>query len=237
MARQPEGSPVLDGAARAVPVRRLDTCAADGSCRLRARSGIDTGELVKRCGAAEHSASPGRARGGRARRWSTVESSARAGLRAGRGRRRRPPAGLTGLGRGVLGRTCPGLGERMPDRHRRPPRGDGAQDAAAVYFPACMNRIFGNPRGATRIALAGGGDARRLRSRRAAAVDPARRRRALLRDPVELEGLPRRARRVMARAMAEAALGWTARGRLPLLTDASSCAQTLAGGELARGPR
>ena len=42
----------------------------------------------------------------------------------------------------------------------------------------------------------------------------------------------REGHRVMARRMAEAALRWTREGELALVTDASSCAQTLAGGEL-----
>ena len=73
--------------------------------------------------------------------------------------------------------TCP---------RRTGPRGGGRRLLPGLHQPHLRQPPLARAR-----ALAGGGDARRLRACRAAAVDPARRRRALLLDPVELEGLPR----------------------------------------------
>ena len=55
MARQPEGSPVLAALKRDYEYDGIDTCAADGSCKLVCPVGIDTGELVKSLRAASHS--------------------------------------------------------------------------------------------------------------------------------------------------------------------------------------
>ena len=97
------------------------------------------------------------------------------------------------------------MGEAMPAPARRAAARDArAPGAAAVYFPACVNRIFGNPRERPRRPVAGRGAARGLRAGRPAAVDPARRRRPLLRDAVELEGLSRPATSTWRAAIAEA---------------------------------
>ena len=97
------------------------------------------------------------------------------------------------------------------------------EGAAAVYLPVVHQPdLRQRPRGpgASVGARGAGGD---LDARRAAAVDPRRRDRALLRAAVELEGLPVRARADVARAPAAALARWTDGGELPVVSDATSC--------------
>ena len=172
MARQPTGSPVQRGAARAsTSTTRIETCAADGTCVLACPVGIDTGKLVKELRAGQHSA-----------RAERVALRARAAL--GRGRARSLAAGLRGR------RSRPALGqapsaapaarargalsyELVPEwppkcrrRRRRAARRRAREGAAAVYLPACINRIFGRARDGSGRALEPARGAGR-RSRRA----------------------------------------------------------------------
>ncbi len=235
MARQPEGSPVLLSLREQYEYDALQTCAADGTCRLACPVGIDTGALMKELRGAGHSARAERLALAAARRWGAVESSARAALRAGAGGADGLLRTLTAIGRGVLGEELiPAWSSAMPAPAPAPsslPRGAGPERAAAVYFPACINRIFGNPR--TRAAQPTLAEAMLALSERAGAP---------LWIPHDVSGhccsTPWSSkgygggRRLMARRMAEAALRWTRDGELALLTDASSCAQALAGEDL-----
>jgi D-lactate dehydrogenase len=83
MARQRAGSPVLEALLREYEYDGLETCAADGSCRLACPVGIDTGKFVKGLRERQHSARSDRVALEVARRWALVERAARAGLRAG----------------------------------------------------------------------------------------------------------------------------------------------------------
>ncbi len=195
---------------------RIETCAADGICSLACPVGIDTGKLVKELRAAEHAARR-RARGAAlARRWSAVESSARAGLRAGARWRRRPPAGAHRASAAALlgeelipawserdagagaGRPAPRRGPRgrrrgvLPRLHqphlRQPPR-------AARTSPRCRRRCWPSPRAR----------ACRCGSRRTSPGTAAR--------PRGARRATARAAALMARRMAAAALRWTGGGR------------------------
>ena len=147
MARQPEGSPVLEALLSEYGYDAIETCAADGLCSLQCPVGIDTGKLVKSLRARRHSAGAERAAREAARRWGTVERSARAALRAGRSLGDGPTSALTGIVRSAVSHELvPAWGESMPDPAPAPPW-TAREGAAAVYFPACVNRIFGNPRG------------------------------------------------------------------------------------------
>jgi D-lactate dehydrogenase len=151
MARQPEGSPVLRALIEQYEYDGIQTCAADGSCSLACPLGIDTGKLVKDLRAREQSPRAERAGVRLAQHWATVERLARAGLRAGGaaaavvGDRRLRAA--TELLRRAAGE------ERVPAWTSALPRPASARlpatrpaDAAAVYVPACINRIFGGSR-------------------------------------------------------------------------------------------
>ena len=191
MARQPAGSPLLAQLIEEYEYDGLQTCAADGTCAHACPLGIDTGKLVKELRAAEHGPRDERVALRAAQRWEHVERGARAGLRVGGAIANAvgdgPLEGITALARqAVSSELVPEWEPPMP-----PPATAGMPPttragAAAVYLPACVNRIFGRSEGgADGIALAPARARRRLRPRRQAAVDPARRRRHLLRDALD----------------------------------------------------
>ena len=145
------GSPVLAALLEEYEYDALETCAADGTCVLACPVGIDTGKLVKglRARRAQRARGAGRAaarralglgRAGRprraARRRSRPRSLGERARGASRAARRALSAELVpewppNMPRAGAGRRC----------RRRPGAG-----AAAVYLPACVNRIFGRAR-------------------------------------------------------------------------------------------
>ncbi len=223
MARQREGSPVLTALLEQYPYDAMETCAADGMCSLSCPVGIDTGKLVKELRASRHGAAAQRAGRLIAKRWGAVERAARAGLRAGRAVGDGPAVALSGIARTAAGHELiPAWGgEAMPDPAPGVPW-TAREGAAAVYFPACVNRIFGNPR--ERPARPTLPEA--LVSVSARAGKP-------LWVPPSLDGLccgtPWSSKgftdghREMAGRVARAILEWTGDGRLPVVVDASSC--------------
>ena len=84
MARQPEGSPVQRALLEQYGYDGVDTCAADGSCRLACPVAIDTGKLIKDLRLRSHGKRAERRALRLAERWAAVERAARGGLRAGR---------------------------------------------------------------------------------------------------------------------------------------------------------
>ena len=153
MARQPRDSPVLQALLSQYEYDALQTCAADGSCAAACPVAIDTGTLVKQLRAREHSARAERAALRVAKRYPAVERAARGALRGGGVAARvvgdralaaasKPIGSLAG---GDLVPTWT-AGAPAPAPSKLPPSSPAG--AAAVYLPSCLNRIFGNPRGA-----------------------------------------------------------------------------------------
>ncbi len=228
MARQPAGAPVLEALLEQYDYDAVQTCAADGSCALSCPVGIDTGKLVKQLRAAQLGERGQLAGRLAARRYRLLEAAARTGLRSGRLLGDRAASALTGAARAVLGaERVPAFSPALPDA--APPLPWTAREgAAAVYFPACVNRIFGNPRERhPRPSLP-----EALLSVSARAGQP-------LWIPPETAGLCcgtpfaskgyRAGHELMAGRVAKAILAWTEGGRLPLVIDASSCALGLIG--------
>jgi D-lactate dehydrogenase len=198
MARQPAGSPVLEALSKQYSYDCVATCAADGSCAGACPVGIDTGKLVKTLRARQHSRRAEGAAALIARRYGAVERAARVGVR------------LAGTFARLGGRNVPGAASaRLPVTSR--------QGAAAVYIPACINRILGGPRVP---------DALVALSARAGLP---------LWIPPDVAGhccaMPwsskgyERGHELMAGRAASAIDRWSAGGELPVVTDASSCAQ------------
>ncbi len=129
MARQPAGSPVRTALEREFGYAGIDTCAADGSCQAACPVGIDTGKLIKELRSERHGPRSEAAGVRAAEHYGAIEHAARAGLSVGS-----PVARL-------VRPTIPPAGARLP--------GTGRTGAAAVYMPACINRMFGNPTGLT----------------------------------------------------------------------------------------
>jgi D-lactate dehydrogenase len=229
MARQPAGSPLLEALLEQYDYDAIQTCAADGTCSLACPVGIDTGKLVKGLRARQHSERSERVALGLAKRWSAVERAARGGLRAGQATGDSTMRTLTGLARrAVTHELIPAWGEAMPApaSGRLPLTSRDA--AAAVYLPACVNRIFGNPRSSAQQPSL---------PEALAAVSARAGRPVWIPDDVAGRccGTPwsskgyRQGHEHMAREVAAAILGWTREGELPLVIDATSCAQGLVG--------
>ena len=128
IARQPEGSALRRVLEEEYSYDGLDTCAADGSCRLACPLGIDTGKLVKELREEKHSSRAEALALHGARSWGAVEKASRAGLRLGG-----PLARRTKRGKGLPKAATANL------------PGTVREGAAAVYVPSCTNRIFGSP--------------------------------------------------------------------------------------------
>ncbi|MEK6278333.1 MAG: FAD-binding and (Fe-S)-binding domain-containing protein [Actinomycetota bacterium] len=222
MARQPAGSPVQRALVEQYEYDAIETCAADGSCVLACPVGIDTGKLVKELRTRQHSPRAERAALRLARRWARVEAMARAGLRAGRVLGGAPMRGATrALRAAVSDELVPAWPPNMPPPAKAKLPATSREGAAAVYLPACINRIFGP---------AGGSGARSLPE---ALVAVSERAGAPLWIPEDAPGhccaTPwnskgyQQGNDLMANKTVEALWRWSGEGELPVVTDANSC--------------
>jgi D-lactate dehydrogenase len=213
----------------------VESCAADSMCQAACPVKIDTGALVKELRAAAH---PAWARGlatAAGERFSLVASAARAGLGTVAALRALPlGAGLVELAADAAHAAFPGLlprvpanaafprpAPRLPAPVAAPPGGRGV-----VYFPSCLTRIVGALPGEDAVPTARAMD----EVLRWAGFAP--------RLPEGIEGLCCGmafaskgyvdAARAAARRTADALWRASSGGRLPVVTDASPCAGTLA---------
>ncbi|MGH2926386.1 MAG: FAD-binding and (Fe-S)-binding domain-containing protein [Solirubrobacterales bacterium] len=228
IARQPDGSPVRRALVAEYEYDGVETCAADGACLLACPVGIDTGALIKELRFAEHGAAAERSALRVARRFGVAERAARAGLRAGQAVRRiagdRPLQAATRGARRLLGTEL--VPEWVPGMPPAAPR--DLPDAepvrvAAVYFPACINRIFGPSAG-----LDGG-----VKTLPEALVAVSERAGAPVRIPPDVAGCCcgtpwaskgyRAGHAWMANHTVESMWRWSEEGRLPIVIDANSC--------------
>jgi D-lactate dehydrogenase len=223
MARQAKGSPVQEALLEQYEYEGIETCAADSTCALACPLGIDTGTLIKRFRRAQRGERSERRAERMARRWDRVESLARTGLRAGKPLRGAPVRAGARAARAILSDELipdfpgemPGPAPKLPVTHR-----DGA---AAVYMPACLNRIFGRPRGHD--------DGPALPE---ALVEVSSRAGLPLWIPTDVEGsccgVPWSSKGyesghvLMANRTVERLWRWSGEGELPIVIDASSCA-------------
>jgi D-lactate dehydrogenase len=213
IARQPAGSPLRAALEQEYAYDGLDTCAADGSCRLACPLGIDTGKLVKELRQAGHSprAEALAVRG--AERWDRVEAASRAALKlAG------PLTRRTKRGAALPAAASP----HLPPTTR--------QDASAVYLPSCTNRIFGSAADGPQTSKSGTFEARR-RSLAEALVEVSARAGA---PAGSCCGLPwgskgfGAAQRRKANELVERLWRWSEQGELPVVIDAASCTHAIA---------
>ncbi|MFD3533809.1 FAD-binding and (Fe-S)-binding domain-containing protein [Streptomyces sp. NPDC058664] len=226
MMRQGEGSPVETRLLEEYGYGAVDTCAGDSTCKLACPVGIDTGALMKEFRHERHSPREERIAALAARNFRAVEASARLAVAAADRIGDRVLASVTGLARRALSSDLvpewlpeiPGAAARRLPRTHRPA-------AAAVYYPACVNRIFGDPEGGP-----DGGPGPSL-PEAVVAVSARAGRPVWIPDDVagtccatiwHSKGYER-GNEVMANRIVEAAWGWTAGGTLPLVVDASSC--------------
>ena len=228
MYRQPAGSPVLQELLDAYGHDAVDTCAGDSLCRTACPVGIDTGALMRDFRRAGHSRAERRAAAALATHWHTAERVARStAAAAGAVRDRagtRPLASVTARARRVLG---PELGpelvpEWLPETPGAAPRlpRTSRKGATAVYYPSCVNRIFGPP------DVRGGWVVQAL-------VTLAERAGTPVWIPPDVTGTCcatvwhskgyDAGNAIMANRIVEHAWAWTGGGRLPVVVDTGSC--------------
>ncbi|MFE5896668.1 FAD-binding and (Fe-S)-binding domain-containing protein [Streptomyces sp. NPDC056488] len=222
MLRQEDGSPVEARLLEEYGYDAVDTCAGDSTCALACPVGIDTGALMKEFRHERHSPREERIAALTARNFRAVEASARLAVAAADRIGDRVVESVTGLARRAVRPDLvpewlpeiPGAAPRRLPRTHRPA-------AVAVYYPACVNRIFGTPDGDPGPSLPEAVVAVSARAGRPVWI------------PDDVAGTCcatiwhskgyERGNEVMANRIVEAAWGWTAGGRLPLVVDASSC--------------
>lgn len=222
MMRQPAGSDVEEGLLDAYGYDAVDTCAGDSTCKLACPVGIDTGAMMKDFRHARHSPREERVAALTAKNFRTVETSARLAVAAAD---RVSDRLLTALTRTARRAVRPDLvPEWLPVVPGAAPRGlprTAREDASAVYYPACVNRIFGGPEGLEGPSLPEAVVAVSARAGKPVWI------------PDDVSGTCcatiwhskgyDSGNAVMANRIVEAAWAWTNGGRLPLVVDASSC--------------
>jgi D-lactate dehydrogenase len=231
MARQPEGSALLARLQDEYEYDGIETCAVDGSCAIPCPVQINTGALEKTFRRAE--STPGRERVMlvAARRWATAEQLARAAIGAADVIQRtvgvRALTGLTAAARLVISNDLmPSVPGPMPRAQLRKLPATSREGAAAAYFPACINRIFGRDPGQQRHP-----------SLPQTLVEVSARAGKPLWIPGDVAGkccsTPwsskgyNRGHRWMAAATCDALWEWSGHGTLPVVIDAASCTNGL----------
>ena len=226
MARQPSGSPVQRALLDQYEYDGIQTCAADGTCQIACPLGIDTGKLVKGFREREHTPRAQRQATKVAERFKQAEGLARAGLRTGKAAAPLMRAASNATRALVSDELVPTWPRNMPPPAPAHVPKTSRDGAAAVYMPACVNRIFGPPRGDRGLHLP------------AAMVEVSARAGMPVWIPDDVAGnccsVPWTSKgysdgaRLMANRTVEALWRWSDEGELPIVIDASSCALGLA---------
>jgi D-lactate dehydrogenase len=191
--------------------------------------GIDTGKFVKQLRARQHSERAGAVAAKLATRWAGTERAARAGLQAGDKLGGRVMRTATRAARAALGdELVPSWPQDMPPPGPARLPATTREGAAAVYLPACVNRIFGRARNGSDPGP----------SLAEAMVAVSGRAGVPLWIPPDVEGrccgVPWTSKgytagaRRMVNATIDALWRWSAEGELPIVCDASSCTLGLA---------
>jgi len=230
MVRQGGDTPVLNALLEEFEYDAIETCANDGSCLLVCPVGIDTGKFIKDFRTEQHTPAAERMALRAARRWDRIEKLARTGLKFGNavstvtsdGAMR----GLTRAARKAISADLvPEWGEKMPPAASPEMPATSSDGAAAVYMPACINRIFGRSKDDPGMSLP------------QAMVEVSARAGKPVWIPPDITGtccsVPwsskgyKNAHQFKANQTVERIWGWTGGGTLPLVIDASSCGHGL----------
>lgn len=231
MARQPEDSPVLAQLLAEYEYDGIETCAVDGTCALPCPVSINTGALVKDFRRAESTRAREKVALQIAKHWATVERLARTAMGAADIVQRtvgtKALTGLTAAARAAISTDLvPSVPGPMPRAAACRLPATSRDHAAAVYFPACVNRIFGrDPDHATTPSLP-----ETLVELSARAGRP-------LWIPDDVVGLCcstpwsskgyTRGHQWMAAAICDALWRWSGHGTLPVVIDAAACTNGL----------
>jgi D-lactate dehydrogenase len=226
MTRQKSDSAMLAQLQREYQYDGIETCAGDGMCSIPCPIGINTGTLIKQFRALENSPTAEAVALQLAKHWKAVEPLARLSLRGAHAFSSlfgvKSLTALTAAARSVVSPDLmPAVPGPMPRAAPELPKTD-RKGAAAVYFCACINRMFGrDPAGPATPSLA------------EAFVTLSKRAGKPLWIPRDVAGLCcstpwrskgyRQGHKHMAQAVADAMWRWSEGGNLPIVVDAASC--------------
>ena len=226
MARQPVDSPVFKRLQEDYEYDAIETCAGDGTCSLRCPIGINTGSLMRSFRKLERTEEAESIALRVAQNWAVVERASRIGLSAASIVQKIAGVGpmrmLTAAARAVVSSdlipTVPGP---MPKSAAALPA-TSEEGAAAVYFPACINRMFGRdpdasdntglPEALVRLSARAG---RPLWIPKGVVG-------LCCATPFSSKGYAR-AHDYMATRVADSFWQWSRGGELPVIIDAASC--------------
>jgi D-lactate dehydrogenase len=226
MTRQKSDSAMLAQLQREYQYNGIETCAGDGMCSIPCPIGINTGSLIKQFRALENSPAAEAVALQLAKHWKAVEPLARLSLWGAHAFSSlfgvKPLTALATVARSVVSPDLmPAVPGPMPRAASELPKTD-RKGAAAVYFCACINRMFGrDPAGPAVPSLA------------EAFVSLSKRAGKPLWIPRDVAGLCcstpwkskgyRRGHKHMAQTVADAMWRWSEGGVLPIVVDAASC--------------
>jgi D-lactate dehydrogenase len=227
MLRQPSGSIVTEALLRQYEYDAIETCAGDGSCALACPVGINTGMLMKRFRHEEHNSTEEYVAEKIAENWGAAEVGARAALRLNHlatsiyGGSLAAESALKVVRSVVSKDLVPGWLPVIPPAASPEVPPTSRNGAAAVYFHACVNRMFGDSNSSSGPSLA---DAMVVVSDRAGMP---------LWIPDDLAGTCcatvwhskgyADGNKFMANKAVEKMWEWSSEGKLPVVCDASSC--------------
>ena len=159
MVRQKDDSAMLAQLQREYQYDGIETCAGDGMCSIPCPIGINTGTLIKQFRGRENSPAAEAVALSLAKHWKAVEPLARVSLWGAHAFSSvfgvKPLTALTAVARSVVSPDLmPAVPGPMPRAASGLPKTD-RNGAAAVYFCACINRMFGrDPAGPAAPSLA-----------------------------------------------------------------------------------
>ncbi|GAA1160863.1 FAD-binding and (Fe-S)-binding domain-containing protein [Ornithinicoccus hortensis] len=204
------------------------TCAVDGMCLTACPVLIDTGDLVRRLRRETVSPVADRVWEGAAHAWGATAPGAALALSAARALPAALPVGVTAAARAVLGHdTVPLYDDGLPAGGSPRPRLD-QPGAEAVLFSACIGQMFGPETTADGAPTPGAAEALRTLCERAGVrlrtpADPGA---LCCGTPWKSKGLGR-GYAVMADRVVPALREATGGGAIPVVIEASSCAEGL----------
>lgn len=221
MARELENDYDYDG---------VQTCAVDGMCATACPVLINTGDLVKRLRREDQNPVLAAGFTAAAKLWGPITRAGSLALTVAD----RVPAGVvsaaTTVGRAVLGTdTVPEYSADLPGGGRaRRPRvgvvGSGVAEPAAVYLPACVNSMFGADGEGVGVTEA---LVRLLERAGVRVIVPEGIESLCCSTPWTSKGYTG-GREVMAKRVVAAVLAASDGGRLPVISDATSCTEGFA---------
>lgn len=221
MMRQPAQSPVMDELLASYGYDAVDTCAGDATCKIACPVGIDTGAMMKAFRHQRHSAREERNANRAAKYYGMAEVGARMALKAAEHINDSLLEDTTSLARkAIWPDLVPGWLPEIPGAAERRMPATSKETAVAVYYVACVNRIFASDRNSD-LSLPEAIVAVSARAGKPVWI-PRDTGGSCCATIWHSKGYTD-GNTTMANRIVERAWEWTGHGRLPLIVDASSC--------------